>query len=142
MKHYKIFLAVFVIIFMFTGCDYVDDRLIINNKSNDTIIFVTFPDTFIRYEKLYIDLNQLEYYVKEKVLPQKKRRSFNSEYNGWSKYIKWSTNKRLNLFIFTMDTIQKYKNDWYSIVKNKRHVKSYHLTEEELDKMNWEVVYE
>ena len=135
MKNNKIYLLGIIILFF--SCDYVDNRLTISNKSTNTIIFVTSLDSSL----VCWEVQHLEVYLSKKVLPQKKMTDiFPGSTTEWSKYINRSTNEKLNLFIFDMDTIHKYEN-WCSIITNKRYVKRYSLTEKELDSMNWIVTY-
>ena len=129
------FYLIVLILFFATGaCDFNDIRLSVKNNSNHAIVFVTSLDTNIQYS------NNIEYYIDNKILPGEiGNKTQRGSTNAWSLSIRRSKNKKLNVFIISVDTLTKY-NNWENIVTRKLY-KRYEFTEEDLDRINWIIEY-
>lgn len=60
----------------------------------------------------YPSLNQTEYFLRDTIAVDEKKSLIQTNLD-WSKYIKKSKNKRLNLFIYNLDTLKKYDDNQY-----------------------------
>ena len=60
-------------------------------------------------------------------------------YRGWSHVIRRSVNNKLNVFIFSTDTLKKY--GCFEPIIERRLYTRYSFTEEELDAMGWVIEY-
>lgn len=123
-----------IIVIIFISCDYFDNRLKIKNNSNYAIAFDFSQDT------IFNSINNVQAVLNNNIQPIGiKYFSMPGSRRSWSNYINNSKNKKLNIFIFSVDTLYKFYN-WNYIISNKLY-KRYEFTEDELDKMNWTIEY-
>jgi len=123
---------------LFVGCDYYDNRLVIHNKTNLTIVVETSLDTI----PIMPCENKVEYYYRESILPKNKRTfAFPGKVKEWSQYISKSKNKKLNVFFYNVDTLKKYE-DMDFINRNRLYIKKKAFTESKLNKLKWIIEYE
>lgn len=116
------------------GCDYVDDRLVLINNTSQNISFETYldslPDTS---STLYPD-----YYLSNYIMPSKQiKHDLIGSKNAWPFMIRRSKNKKLNLIVFPLDSIIKYRR-MDSLIFN-RAFWSYHFSEQEMEAKNWTI---
>lgn len=134
----KIKLIVVLILFITLAgtCDYNDNRLMIRNNSDHAIAFDYSLDTILEKR----NNENIAFYIRDKILPgETVAKNKPGSTNSWSFLIQKSNNKKLNLFIISIDTLTKYNN--WEYIRNNRLYKRYELTEEELNKKNWIVEY-
>ncbi len=124
------------LILLIVGCDYYDDRLIINNKtatniyvafSKDTVINIGENNTFMipdYFVKAFTKKNIVE--------PGSKK--------AWEFFAEKSLNKQLHIFILTEDTLKKY--DASTIIKKRKYERRIDVGVKELEAKKWEVLYE
>lgn len=118
-----------------TGCvtDYYDHRLVILNNTGKSIIVETYPENLPDVEQT----NNTEYYLQREIEPGAKSDLEQNGKNGWPNFITNSKNKRLNLVVYSWDSLLKYKS--IDSLISKRIYTSYHLSQDTLTKLNWVV---
>ena len=135
MKTYLFFLA---IINMTASCvmDAANARLQVkNNSSYDISVEIYQSDTIIREI-----INRPAYYMNARISPGKiHRQPISGGKHAWSHFIERNVNKKLNVFIFATDTIEKY-GGFEHIIAHELY-KRYEFTEKELDRINWIIEY-
>ena len=125
------------VILLCMGCDYFDTRLHVINES---------PFTISVYEtngsKGEIQ-NNLEYYQSNIIHPKDTAALTKPGKNEWTNYVEGGTEKRLYLYFFNIDTLNKYqhKADMNYLIGSKRYLKRVDFTLDQLNKMNWEIYY-
>lgn len=135
MKLYQ-FLILLVLVSLAGACDFTDNRLNIKNNSNYAIAFDYSLDTTLEKKPM----NEIPYFVSEKILPgETKSQSIFGSTQGWPFFIRNSNNKKLNVFIISIDTLLKY-DDW-EYIRTHRLYQRYSFTEEELNRINWIIEY-
>lgn len=131
----KKYILNFILLLLLSGCDYGDNRLKIKNHSKNDIAFVFSSDTIL--DKIH----NIDVLIREKIRPGG---TVNQIMLGgpkaWSFLIKNSNNKKLNAFIFNIDTLSRYSDLKY-IIKNRRYIR-YEFTEKKLEELNWEIIYQ
>lgn len=126
----------FVFSFIIIGCDYYDDRLQVQNSTSHVVAVETFLDSIPTLR----ELNKTEYYLRNNIGPHETGRLIEKgSTKGWSYRIERSNNKRLNLIVFNIDSLEKYGVD--SLI-SLRIYNRYMFSERELDGKNWKVVVE
>jgi hypothetical protein len=117
------------------GCDYNDGRLQVKNSGYIDIAVEFSKDT------VPIGNNLVEYFISQAIAPGKTERFLMPGNNiAWSNYIQISKNKKLNVFVYDLDTLKKYQN-MDSIRHKKLYIKRIKISEEELNQKNWIVTY-
>lgn len=130
--------------------DKIDTRnLMVSNKSktaiyaiiskNDNMNSLGFYDEFENDES-YINSRKdsINKFVFEKIEPSAKSASHDRPQN-WDVFFKFIKDKKMRLFIVTNDSVNKY--GWKTIFSKKIYNKKYYLTIEDLDRSNWEIIY-
>jgi predicted dinucleotide-utilizing enzyme len=118
------------------GCDYYDDRLVVNNRSTSNIYVAFSQDTVIRVN----DFNAIvmpDYFVKSN---EKKNIVEPGSQKAWEAFAEKSLNQQLHIFIFSEDTLNKYLVS--TVVNKKLFNRRIDLSVNELKVQNWVVVYE
>ena len=124
-----------IVIIWIAPFDSANSRLQVkNNSSYDISVEIFQVDTII-----HEIVNHPAYYMSAKISPGEIRRQIMpSPWKGtW--YFENNVNKKLNVFIFSTDTIEKY-GDFEHIINHKLYVR-YEFEEKELDDMNWIIEY-
>ncbi len=135
MRLLKILSPVFYFLLL-TSCDFVDNRLIINNKSSRNI-YVAFSEDSI----LSLNGNKTLMMSDEFIKAINKKNIINNEgTKGWETQIERSLNKQLHVFILLEDTLKKY--DPNEIIKLQKFEKRIDIGVKELEASNWEIIYE
>ncbi len=135
MKYGKFVLLIFLMSTLY-GCDYYDDRLVVNNRNTSNIYVVFSQDTVIRVN----DINAFmmpDYFVKSN---EKKNIIEPGSQKAWEFLAEKSLNQQLHIFIFSEDTLNKYVAS--TVVKMKKYTRRIDLGINELKIRNWVVVYE
>jgi len=132
MKYLKI-LTLFIIMGMLQGCPTPDDEvlageLLINNNSNESIYF-------------YDNFSPTELNINDVSLNRLKNQRLLSKNSKEIKVYKYHFGKRekFYLFIFKQSTLDHYT--WEEMQKNNIYDELYVLTLEDLEQMNWKIVY-
>lgn len=118
------------------GCDYYDDRLIVNNRNTSNIYVVFSQDTVIRVNDIESIMSP-SYFVKSN---EKKNIIEPGSQKAWEFQLEKSLNKQLHIFIISEDTLNKYLPS--TVIKLKKYNKRIDLGINELKIRNWVVVYE
>ena len=132
MKH---FFCLLVIAIMLISCDPVDARPTVKNNSDYAISFEIMHDT------IFSEVHYPGFHIYGKILPGEKGRRLiiGSPNRAWSHFIRRSVNNKLNVFIFSTDTLKKY--GCFEPIIERRLYTRYSFTEEELDEMGWVIEY-
>jgi hypothetical protein len=134
--HWVIFAAVII-----SGCDPIDDKLVINNQSNDTIYYAfgSQDDLTVLNEK---DLGVLGIKVSYSnyvniLAPKSNRHEYITGARGaWERYInQYCDNGQLKIFVFDIDTLRNYP--WEEITSNNKYRYKLNLSVNKLNKSNW-----
>jgi hypothetical protein len=116
------------------GCIYesVDNRLEIVNQSDFVISVNGGGDN---------SFGDVGYYLTQKIEPQQSKRI--TSFNGWETEIKANTNKKLVIYVFSIDTLKKYMDqlEVKEIVRLRKYNARYAYSKEQLDSLNWKVVF-
>jgi hypothetical protein len=116
------------------GCDYYDDRLVVNNKkafniyvsfSEDTILSTNGNNTFMIPD----------YFIKS---GEKKNIIEPGNKKSWQFLAEKSLMKQLHIFILSEDTLKKYET--ISIVKMKKYDSRIDIGLKDLEGNNWEII--
>jgi len=129
----NIVLVSIILSLLLMSCDYSDSKLMIKNHSKKTIAIQSNIDTILNSAYL----GKVPYYETIKITPNDSAYQFLPGKDAWKWEARNSKNKKLNIFIFDLDTLRKY-NDMEFIRINKKY-KRYEFTEEELNKCNWTI---
>ena len=127
------FLILLVLVSLAGACDYTDNRLNIKNNSNYAIAFDYSIDTTLRKNQIY----NIPFYIEGKILPGETIAQ--TIPMSWPSLIYRSNNKKLNVFIISIDTLLKY-DDW-EYIRTHRLYQRYSFTEEDLNRTNWIIEY-
>lgn len=135
---------------MINCIDKIDTRnLMVSNKSktaiyaiiskNDNMNSLGFYDEFENNESYSNSRkDSINKFVFEKIEPSAKSASHDRPQN-WDVFFKFIKDKKMRLFIVTNDSVNKY--GWKTIFSKKIYNKKYYLTIEDLDRSNWEIIY-
>lgn len=137
MKSFKLLFVLFVVL---GGCDPIDDRLTIVNKTNRTIFFeITDEDTFDNYpvkiEKSdtlwdYISFVKANEAAKQPLMGKRR----------WERYVNQDCkDSTLRVFIFDKKLLHSVPPD--SLVSNQLYSKKYSYKVKDLEKLNWRIEY-
>lgn len=129
MKIYQISIIVFL-----ASCAYDrgDKRLKIINQTKDEITLDWHSDRIPEYPSV----NHTDVYIRNRVLIGDSLNLPESDAN-WPRFVQKSINKKLNLFVYNIDSLRKYGIDTLNIRKMYRRVE---YSEKDLDELNWRVV--
>ncbi|SEN11789.1 hypothetical protein SAMN05192574_102501 [Mucilaginibacter gossypiicola] len=125
---------------LFTGCimDYYDNRLSVINQSPVSIAVEIVNDTTKRTE------NNIEYYQSHAIAPNDTAFITKAGKNAWLQYIDESKDKTLYIYIFHIDTLNKYQKggaDMSYLLGSKKYLKRLDYTLYELKKSDWQIKY-
>lgn len=136
----KIYLYLLIMNFMMS-CDPIDHKLKIINNTNDKIYYTYNQNNDllamydVELEKMKVSqsyhnyINSIE--ANDTIMPPE------MGYDAWVKLIQKSKNKKLYIFTFDIDTLEKYQ--WKEIVQKNKYKKRYAISLEELNMVNWTV---
>lgn len=130
------FILLSVLLISLIGCDYYDDRLVINNKKSTNIYVYFSKDTTISIieNKTFIIS---DYFIKSN---NKRNIIKMGSKSAWEFLINSSISNQLHVFVFSEDTLKKYDSN--TIIKLKKYEDRIDVNFSELVYMNWEIVYE
>lgn len=136
----KKYLYLLIMNFMIS-CDPIDHKLKIINNTNDKIYYTYNQNNDllamydVELEKMKVPqsyhnyINSIE--ANDTIMPPE------MGYDAWVKLIQNSKNKKLYIFTFDVDTLEKYQ--WKEIVQKNKYKKRYAISLEELNMVNWTV---
>ena len=123
------------------SCDPIDHKLKLINNTNDKTYY-TYSQNIdllamydVELEKMKVSqsyhnyINSIE--ANDTIMPPE------MGYDAWVKLIQNSKNKKLYIFTFDIDTLEKYQ--WKDIVQKNKYKNRYAISLEELEKINWTV---
>jgi hypothetical protein len=93
-------------------------------------------------------LNSVYFYVRGNLVDPQRDTTFGIpsgiKRDGWIKEVRSMKDKMLHVYIFSMDTLEKYRGilTINEIVKQGLHDTIFKYSEAQLDSMNWRIVYE
>jgi hypothetical protein len=132
------YLMIYIIMtLVLTGCDYQDVRLKIVNKSNMPIAVVTTNN------RLDTTFNNVEYYIKEEIyMDMAKNLNKIGSLDAWNNYIREGQTQTLYLFVFPIDTLEKYKSNLsiQSLIGANRYCSYKSFSISQLDSLGWEII--
>lgn len=140
MKYFRPWFALFALNLFFSGCHYINHMLEIHNGSKQKITVLhsnsITPST----------TNNVAYYIADWTIinpDSTNTLTIGGKANAWHQYIEEGKDKKLYLFIFSVDTLKKY-DDLYSMDQLSamgKYLKVLKYSEPELIKTNWKVNY-
>ncbi|MGN8068231.1 hypothetical protein [Mucilaginibacter sp. 22184] len=130
-------LALLFVVLMCTGCEYFDSRLRVVNESPLTVSVYDINDTNS------VTQNNIEYYQSNVIHPKDTAALTKPGKNEWTNYIEGAPEKRLYLYFFDIDTLNRYqhKADMNYLIESKKYLKRVDFTLDQLNQMNWEIHY-
>lgn len=139
MKNRLLIISILITLY---SCEYLDDRVLIINKTNKSLYYVlASKDSLnnIYYNTLSTD-NQDDYSYHVKTIDSnlKSVEAILGAKNEWEKVVLYGDSQKLYIFIFNLDTLNKY--NWRSIVEKEMYYKRISYRLEELKKNNWEIL--
>jgi hypothetical protein len=126
-----------IVPFLFCSCIMDpggDDRLRIVNQTNDLISVYYHSDTVPEYPSI----NATQLYLRDSIRINDTVRLTAYDPKPWSYFFERSKNNKLNLFIYSMDSLKKYK-DIDTLIRRKIY-KKVEYSERQLEKLNWVIV--
>ncbi|WP_413670231.1 hypothetical protein ACEN9X_09995 [Mucilaginibacter sp. Mucisp86] len=125
---------------MLTGCivDHFDRHLSVVNKSPVRIAVEAVNDTTKR------TANNIAYYQSHAIAPNDTSFITRAGKNAWLEYINEGKAKTLYVYFFDLDTLNKYDKggaDMSYLLGNKKYLKRFDYSLDELTKSNWEINY-
>lgn len=141
------FIIIFLISFVSYACSY-DPPLpqnekfkVINNSEQDIYCYPVLEDSLDDMPLLLNNETRKsdKFLFKILEIPAKGTKSL-SGVSGWEGFINdYSKDSLIRLFIFSKALVKEY--GWKDIVATGKYTKKYILNENDLDKINWEVIY-
>lgn len=141
MKSHSFLLFLFILV-LIQGCDPVDDRLTIINQSDKKIYYTT--NSHSQLNKLYkessINVTYLNYVGEIEVNISKNERMMGPRGKAWENYVRnICEDGKLRVYTFSIDTLKKYS--FRDIIDNNRYLEKREFTVDDLEKINWRIVY-
>jgi len=125
-----------LIIVLFSSCVYdpIDKRLlVVNHQTNDIVIYWN-SDTIPEFPSV----NHTEVYLTNYGIRSNDSLWVPEDGANWPKYLDSAINKRLNLFVYNVDTIKKYNN--IDTINIKKRYQRLEYSKQQLEKLNWRIV--
>lgn len=135
MKNKKLIIFIFLLPYL-TGCDYYDDRLVINNKKAFNIYISFSEDTFLSTNENNTFMMP-DYLIKA---GEKKNITEPGSKKAWEFLAEKSFKKQLHIFILSEQILKQYETD--SIIKMKKYDRRIDIGLKDLENNNWEIIYE
>ena len=136
---------VFGLCTLFFSCmDYYDGRnLVINNKSNKSIYSIISKNEEMSNSSFYDEFKEYvsfrgDHFVFREIKPDMKAENHDRP-RDWNSFFKTTDKGELRLFIISKDSVDKY--GWNKIFKCKIYNKKYKLSINDLEYVNWEIIY-
>jgi len=125
------------VVLILMGCEYFDSRLHVINESPLTISVYDTNDTNNVVE------NNIEYYQSHVIHPKDTAALTKAGKNEWVNYIERGPEKRLYLYFFEVDTLNRYQHKaaMNYLIGSKKYLKREGFTLDQLNQMNWEIHY-
>jgi len=132
----KISVLILSNVFFLLSCEFLDKKLKIVNKTSKNIIAET------SQHQIFYTENLLEFYVRgfdrDHIIGYNEIDTLSTFNRYWEDEIALSYNKKLNLYVFELDSALKYKglNEAY---QHGAYLKKMELSKEELEARDWVV---
>jgi len=125
-----------LLISILLSCTYdpQDKRLLVANHTNSDIAIYWNSDTIPKYPST----NDTEVYLTDYGIKSQDSLWVPENNANWPKYVENSDNKKLNLFIYSVDSIKKYKS--IDTINSRGIYKRLEYSLDDLSKLNWRVV--
>lgn len=117
------------------SCSNWDARLVLVNKTNYQIYYSVEPKNKNDFQ---LDTNYCNEGGFYNIKPNSEI-NYSSQIN-WDLYFKQQPNDVLRIYLFNEDTLSKYGK--CKVLKERMIMKQYDLTFEDLEKMNWHILYD
>lgn len=128
----KLSLSLFGALTFLQSCVYVDTRLRVENKLGVPIAVAPELDTIPRI------VNFAQFYLENTIEVDSIYDLHNPRgNNAWENHILRSTNQKLNIYVFSIDTVKKYMN-MDTLISRTLYFRI-SLTKHELDELDWKV---
>ena len=123
------------------SCDTEDFKLSIYNQSSDTVFYNVKSDTIIRNmdKPNYFKLGNDSPYAKEGCLIPGEKEKTSVINTSWERWINKIPDKKVKIFFYKKTLLNIVK--WDDIIKNQYYSKRLEFTVEELEELDWIVVY-
>lgn len=119
---------------LLNACDYYDNRLRVINHTNGDITVETYSDTVPEFPSI----NKTAFYLSKIAAPEDTLNITEIGTNGWPFAIARSKNKRLNLIVYSVDSLRKYQS--IDTLINRHIYDRYEFSENELNDKNWTII--
>lgn len=129
MKYYKIIFINFIILY---SCDFRENRFITISNDSNSIIY-----TFYTNNDISKNGGNTSY---EELINSKSVGMNVIERPTWEEYLKSCDNHKIRFYIIKKDSVDKY--GWNNIYTNEIYNKKYLFTIEDLNKINWKIIYD
>lgn len=129
----KIYSVLLIFLLMSCAYDPGDKRLKTINKMDHEIVVYWDSDTIPKYPSI----NETEVYLRYKI-KRGDTLSQPEDDSNWPMYVRNSLNKKLNLFVYNVDTLMAYNS--IDTLNAKKMYRRLEYSEQELDKLNWIVI--
>ncbi|MBN3584570.1 hypothetical protein JYB64_19420 [Algoriphagus aestuarii] len=127
------------------GCDPIDDKLIIDNQTQNKIYFALSPHDHLSklfeegLDKFNVEVTYKNY-VNEIEADSKQRQLLTGGGNAWERYINETCqDSMLRVFTFNIDTLNKYS--WSEIIEKNYYLKKIELSVKDLEKQGWQIKF-
>ncbi len=130
-------IALFLVILL-SSCEYEDDSFKIINKSQ---IQIAVEES---NHKDSISFNNTEYYLSNVIEPDSTESlTVRGKIGAWKKYVRKSPEKEIFVYVFSKDTLIKYKGKktMYDLYAQSKYIKRFEFSEKQLDDIHWKVVF-
>jgi hypothetical protein len=137
------FILLVSIVAVLLGCDPIDDKLVINNNSDEPAFYAWSPRNKLNelYEEGLDKYNiQVAYtnYVREIPPNTKQVQILTGAGKAWERYIRDNCDEeKIHIYIFNIDTLEKY--DWKTVIESNFYSKKMEFSIKDLEKLNWEI---
>lgn len=130
------------------SCDPIDRRLVITNKSKDTIIcYIRNNDVFpltmdITSKPLYLrgNISWKRYFNEDFIAPnQNKFKEQIGDDEGWIDYVKQAKDQKLRMWVFKKKMFDT--TEWKEIIERKLYDSKIDYDLDDLNGLNWNIVY-
>jgi hypothetical protein len=124
-------------IFCFASCDPVSNKIKVQNESASSIYTTYSADTLCPS----LSENPVGYYKDNQILPKSMGSlTILGGDKDWEYFIDKCLNKKINVFVFSIDTIMKY--GYTRASKERKYIKRYSYSKMGLDSIQWIIVHE
>lgn len=121
------------------SCEQGDAKLILVNNSNDTVFYQTSGEKRFQYSPIqYSKAGNIDWRYTGYLLPHSNQ--VQSILGQWESSVNDGEDSSLYIFFFKKDLIYTTPKD--SLIKNQKYTATYKYKVQDLQKLNWRVVYQ